>query len=88
MSKSDNIEFGLFDDYNENPLVESQYHLKNSGTFLFKDVIQLNNITRAVFLKLFLPCGILGQLVSQYLVAPLNAKIDLKVNKIDNWWHP
>ena len=39
------------------------------------------------FLNLFLPQGTFGQL-NKYLVAPLHAKIDLKVNKSDNWWHP
>ena len=24
----------------------------------------------------------------QYLAAPLDAKRGVKVNKIDNWWHP
>ena len=36
---------------------------------------------------LYLPRDTLGQLY-QYLAAPLDDKIPLKVNKSNNWWHP
>ena len=44
-------------------------------------------LSGAVVLNLLLPCGTLDKLY-QYLAAPLDAKIGLKVNKFDKWRHP